>query len=239
MPYLPVSLDMICDCLDGMVDCAAVSEESDHGIQEYVFSEFADQPALGSELCVTNCVSCSADLKSVDGILCPACLKDLRQDISVLAEKTGWPAQAVYEHEILYHAAKQKGPVSAETLAGLSTYTLRSMKRKLDVMAEGDFLKIKPGARPGTLRYIFPTMRYPKNRYRDNQKVIRSYPASVMEDVEQRMVRILTVLGCIFLMLLVLAFWGIPFVMLMPTFMVVAPITAIVIWKHKSKIKEV
>jgi glycerol-3-phosphate acyltransferase PlsY len=61
----------------------------------------------------------------------------------------------------------------------------------------------------------------------------------MMEDVEQRLVRILFVLGCIFLLLLGLAFWGIPFPLLVPAFLVVAPISAFVIWRHKDKIEEI
>lgn len=236
--YLPVSLAMACDGLSGMVDGAAVSAESNDGIQEYLFSEYTDKPSGGSELCVSTCVSCSDAMDSV-GVLCAACTGDLRNELAGLAEKTGWPAQAVYEHEILYLAAKENGPVSAETLAGSSNYTLRSMKRKLAVLAESHFIKTEPGSRAGTVRYVFPSLTYPQNRYRENQRVIRSYPASLMEDVELRMVRVLVALGCIFLGMLVLAFWGFPFVLLVPAFLVVAPITALFIWRRKNKIEEI
>ncbi len=238
MPYLPVSLGMLRDCLDAMVDGAAVSSESKDGVVEYVFSAYADQPAGDGVLAVSNCVGCSAELDAGGEILCGACADAFRQELSVLAEKTGWPAQAVYEHEILYLAARQKGAVAAETLAGASRHTLRSMKKKLARMAEGRFLKTEPGDKPGTVRYRFPSLVYPQNLYRKNQAVIRAYPASVMEDMEQRIVRILFVLGCIFIAMLALAFWGIPFPLLVPVFLVVAPVAAFVIWQHKNKIKE-
>jgi hypothetical protein len=238
MPYLPVSLEMLCECLNGMVDGAAVSVESNDGVVEYVFSAYADQPVGGGVLAVSNCVGCSADLDGAEGILCGACADGFRSELSVLAEKTGWPAQAVYEHEILYLAARESGPVVAETLAGASRYTLRSMKKKLAAMAENRFLNTEPGGKADTVRYCFPPLVYPRNLFRKNQEIIRSYPASVMEDVEQRIVRVLFVLGCIFLLMLVLAFWGIPFPLLMPAFLVVAPITAFLIWRHKNKIEE-
>ena len=60
-----------------------------------------------------------------------------------------------------------------------------------------------------------------------------------MEDVEQRTVRILFALGCVFLLMLALAFWGIPFPLLVPAFLVVAPITAFLIWRHKGNVKEI
>jgi len=127
MPYLPVSLEMLCDCMNAMVDGAAVSVESNDGIVEYIFSAYADQPPGSGVLAVSNCVGCSAELDMDGEILCGACADAFRQELSVLSEKTGWPAQAVYEHEILYLAARQNGPVAAETLAGTSRYTLRSI----------------------------------------------------------------------------------------------------------------
>jgi len=239
MPYLPVSLEMLCDCLNAMVDGAAVVAESENGIREYVFSAYADQPAGGGVLAVSNCVGCSADLDRADDILCGTCAAGFRDELSALAEKNGWPAQAVYEHEILYLAARESGAVAAETLAGASRYTLRSMKKKLECMAGGRFLETEPGDKPGTVRYAFPPLVYPRNLYRKNREVICSYPASVMEDVEQRIVRILFVLGAMFLGMVVLAFWGVPFPLLVPGFLVVAPVTAFLIWRHKSRIKEI
>jgi hypothetical protein len=239
IPYLPVSLEMLCDGLNAMVDGAAVCAESKDGVVEYVFSAYADQPAGDGMLAVSNCVGCSAELDAGGEILCGACADGFRQELSVLAEKSGWPAQAVYEHEILYLAARQKGPVAAETLAGASRYTLRSMKKKLARMAESRFLKAEPGDKSGTVVYRFPALAYPQNLFRKNQAVICSYPASVMEDMEQRIVRILFVLGCIFLAMLALAFWGIPFPLLVPAFLVVAPVAAFAIWRHRNKIKEI
>ena len=236
MPYLPVSLEMLCEVLNAMVDDAAVSVAPSDGVVEYLFSAYVDQPAGRGMLAVSNCVGCSAELDMEGEILCRACTESFRQELTALAEKTGWPAQAVYEHEILYLAARKNESMAAETLAGASRYTLRSMKKKLAMLKVGRFLKIEPGDKSGTVRYGFPSLVYPQNLFRKNQAVIRSYPASVMEDIEQRIVRILFVLGSIFIVMLALAFWGIPFPLLVPAFLVVAPITAITIWRHKSHV---
>lgn len=238
MPYLPVSLEMLCDCLDGMVDGAAVSSGSRNGVAEYAFSAYTDQPVGNGVLAVSNCVGCSAELDSDGEILCRTCADAFRGELSVLAEKTGWPAQAVYEHEILYLAARKNSPMAAEMLAGASRYTLRSMKKKLASMEAGRFLSTAQGTKPGTTMYTFPSLAYPQNLFRKNQAVIRSYPASVMEDMEQRIVRILFVLGSLFIAMIALAFWGIPFPLLVPAFLVAAPVAAFVIWRHKNKIKE-
>ncbi len=237
LPFLPISLEMVCDCLTAMVDGVAVSEESNDGVVEYVFSAYADQSA-GGGLAPLSCVGCSVELQRAGDLLCPTCFFDFRGQLSALAEKTGWPAQAIYEHEILYLAARESGSVAAETLAADSQYTLRAMKKKLFIMKERHFLKTEPGRKAGTLRYCFPPLAYPNHRFRENQQMIRTYPASIMEDVEQRTVRILFTLGCIFLLMLVLAFWGIPFPLLVPVFLVVAPITSLLIWRHKGKIED-
>ena len=239
MPCLPVSLEMICEGLNGMVDGVAVQVGADHGIQEYLFTEYLDQPATAGGLHVSNCIACSADLSANDKLFCSDCSALMEKELSLLAEKTGWPAQAVYEHEILYLAARHSGPVSAETLAGASNFTLRSMKKKLSTLAAIRMVDAEPGEKSGLLRYQFPAIQYPKSNYQANQQVIRSYPASVMEDVEQRVVRILFVLGGMFFVLIALAFWGIPFVLLVPVFLVLAPVLSLIIWRHKNKIKEV
>lgn len=239
MPYLPVSLNMLCARLDEMVDGAAVLSETHEGIREYIFTAYTDQPPARTILGATGCMGCSMETISSSDVLCVSCAKEFQKELSVLAEKSGWPAQAVYEHEILYLASQEKGAIAAETLAGASRYTLRSMKKKLAAMMSGRFVNEEPGDRAGTKRYEFPALNYPKNRYRSNQRLIRSYPASMMEDVEQRLVRILFVLGMIFLTMIGLAFWGIPFVLLMPAFVVVAPITAVLIWRHKNKLEEI
>ncbi|MEN7972341.1 MAG: hypothetical protein ABFR47_00750 [Verrucomicrobiota bacterium] len=239
MPYLPVSLEMACDCLRGMVDGVAVSSECNGGIVEYLFSAYADQPATSGVLAVSNCVGCSAELEQGGEILCGTCADAFRRELSLLAKKTGWPAQAVYEHEILYLASKKNTPMAAEMLAGSSRYTLRSMKKKLACLEAGRFLGVVPGGKAGTKMYTFPSLVYPQNLFRKNQTLIRSYPASVMEDMEQRVVRILFVLGGLFLGMIGLAFLGIPFPLLVLAFLVAAPITALLIWRHKEKIKEI
>ena len=238
LPYLPVSLGMVCEELDRMVDGAAVQVEVRDGIKEYVFSEYTGNPARTTELRVSNCVACSDDLKSGDDLFCFECRMQMEEELSALSEKTGWPAQAVYEHEILYLASRETGSIAAETLAGASNYTLRSMKRKLATLAENRFVQVEPGDKAGLQRYVFPAMTYSKKRYRKHQQLIRSYPASLMEAVEERIVHILFALGVEFLVMLALAFWGFPFVLLVPAFLVSAPIVAFVIWRHKNKVKE-
>jgi len=146
---------------------------------------------------------------------------ELNERLSNIIENTACRVAQLRGGRLSPHHVMPYLPVSLEMLCdGLNA-----------VVAER-FLKTEPG----TLRYCFPPRVYPQNLYRKNQAVIRSYPASVMEDMEQRIVRILFVLGCIFIAMLALVFWGIPFPFLVPAFLVVAPITALSIWRYKSRV---
>jgi hypothetical protein len=236
LPYLPVSLGIVKSCLDDMADGTAVSSEVRDNIVEYEFAAYRDKPDQGGALQVATCIACDKDPPGPgDGVLCTACTNVLKKELNRLAERTGWPAQAVYEHEILFHAAEHDDPVHAETLAGKSRYTLRNMRRKLDKLTLGHFGRQELDQEAGVTKYSFPPLEYPRALYRRNMRIIRSYPASVMEEVQIKITRILLVLGLILLVMLGMAFWGIPFPMLVLLFLIVAPIVAIVIWRHKTE----
>ncbi|HIJ64537.1 MAG TPA: hypothetical protein HPP77_01195 [Candidatus Hydrogenedentes bacterium] len=179
-------------------------------------------------------VSCDAKLKPKgQHVLCTECSRDLQEELSKSADKTGWPAQAVYEHEILYLAAGRDGPVRAEDLARRSRYTLRNMQRKLDKMSLDGWLRKDFDDEQGLIVYHFPKTDYPEARYKANMAVIRSYPASFTEEVQTRVAQILLALGVLLLGLLVLAFF-LPFPMLVLLFLIAAPVTAFVIWRRRS-----
>ena len=236
IPYLPVSLGIVKACLDDMVDGTSVVSETRDNVVEYEFAAYRDVPAEGGVLVADACVACDKDQPAPGGeLLCPSCSKCLRDELNTLAEKAGWPAQAVYEHEILYHAAQVRGPSHAESLAGASPYTLRNMRRKLDRLTLGHFARQELDANAGVMKYHFPAIEYPQSLYRKNMAIIRSYPASVMEEVQIKVTRILVSLGLMFLAMLVLAFWGIPFPMLMLLFVVAAPVTSLLVWRHRSR----
>jgi len=236
LPYLPVSLGLVQSCLDDMVDGTSVVSEVQAGLLGYEFTAYKDSPADRGDLSVLSCVACDKDQAAPGGeVLCPACLALLRSELNTLAEKTGWPAQAVYEHEILYHAAQQTGPVPAETLAGVSPYTLRNMRRKLNKLTLAHFARQELDEAEGMMNYAFPPINYPKPLYGKNMAVIRAYPASVMEEVQVKVVKILLTLGLMVLAMLGLAFCGVPFPILVLLLFVAGPVTAFVIWRHRDR----
>lgn len=231
LPFLPVSLEMIIDILNGVAaESEAITAETVEGLRRYVFS--SAQPGRAS-LNDTHCAACDNDS---DDLLCTECYQALTAALQAEAETNGWPAQAVYEHEITYLAARTASPVPAEKLASASRFTLRRMRRKLEQMQQLLAVRKERDPETGVLSYRFPSAPYPREQYLQNMKLIRSLPASITEDVEARVVHILTALGILFLVLLGMAFWGFPFPLLFVAFLIASPILAVMIWKRRSKI---
>ena len=234
LPYLPVSLELIAEILNDVVaESTAISVETKNGILHYTFTSAQSSQPTDSSLRVTHCVCCDEDVRiGVDDILCGDCAATVERALKTESETNGWPASAVYQHEVCYLAARIPSPVSAEKLASRSRFTVRRMRRKLELLAQGSFVRKEAGAE----QYSFPPAPYPRERYLKNIKTIRSLPASITEDIEVRVVHILIALGILFLVLLGFAFWGFPFPLLLTSFFFTAPILAVVIWKRRSKL---
>ena len=231
LPFLPVSLGMIIDILnEASAESEAITAETVDGLRRYVF--ISAQPG-GATFNDAHCVACDNDSRE---LLCEECGETLGAALKAEAETNGWPAQAVYEHEVAYLAARIGAPVSAEKLASVSRFTLRRMRRKLELMQQVLAVRKERDVETRVLRYIFPSAPYPREQYLQNMKLIRSLPASITEDVEARIVHILTALGVLFLVLLGMAFWGFPFPLLFMAFLITSPILAVVLWKRRSKL---
>lgn len=234
LPYLPMSLALLRRCLDGMVDGAAVTREESH-VPVYVFAAYTDEPASKGPLKERNCVACDADLaKGSVRVFCGACMEKLERELTTLAEQMGWPAQAVYEHELAWLAAQQDGPVRAEDLAARSRYTMRRVTQKLDRMSLEGALEKQFDEAHGAVVYAFPEIRYEKAAYRANRDVIGSHPASVMEDVQIRLTHILFALGGLVLVLFALAFLHVPFILLVLAFFTIGPVLAVALWRRRT-----
>lgn len=236
IPYLPVSLGIVERCLNEMVDGTSITSSVENGVTTYTFAAYSDTPpaAKPSDLSFKTCAACDADFPTAaDDPICDACESKMRNELNTLAEQMGWPAQAVYEHEILYNAAAAGKPLHPAELAAKSRFTLRSMRRKLDHLAQNRFARKEENPAAGIATYAFPPLAYSRDRYQANMDVILTYPASVMEEVETKLCRIFVILGLMLLVMVGMAFCGFPFPLLMLLFVIVAPITAIVIWRRK------
>lgn len=237
LPFLPMSLDLIRNCLDHMVDGNSVLREDDGPLTSYMFTAYTDSAAREEQTLQTDsCVSCSRDLAQGGAqILCDACQQTLKTELTRLADSTGWPAQAVYEHEIFYLASRIEGHVHPADLAGKSRYTLKNMKSKLERISLDRYSEQKLDPAQGTLYYEFPEIAYPKDLFLRNMGLIRSYPESAREEIELKVTRILIVLALILIGCFVLAIFLIPFPICILIFIVAGSAAAFAIWSSREK----
>ncbi|MBW1803475.1 MAG: hypothetical protein JRJ85_22435 [Deltaproteobacteria bacterium] len=238
-PYLPMSLGLIRSCLDNMVDNHSVVTGEKDGFPIYEFTACSDPSKSEDIMDATTCVSCSADLPPEgDRPLCRGCSKAIEKELHRLAETTGWPAKAVYEHEILYLAARNQNPQNAAELAGHSRFTLKRMQGKLKQMTLDHLLRQDLDENAATIMVHFPPINYPKALYQRNMAVIRRYPASLMEDMEIKVIRIILTLAAMLFCVFLMAFLRVPLPALIIGFIIVAPIASLMIWRRKDKPKE-
>jgi hypothetical protein len=91
----------------------------------------------------------------------------------------------------------------------------------------------------GVIAYQFPEIDYPKEMYRRNMELIRTYPASIMEEIELKLVRIIfTLCGLILLTLIGRFVFRIPFLISIFFLLIIGPALSLRIWFYKSKAME-
>ncbi len=238
IPYLPISLKLIRQALDNMVDGCSVICDDTKDFPEYIFSGMeAKAPNAGSPS-HNHCVSCNCDIKPFKNlVLCGNCNDKFRKELNSLAVNSGWPAEAVYEHEILYLAASHPGPVEAGELAARSRYTLRNIKKKLQFLCQKKAARNTTSENKKADFYEFPPIHYPQPYFRTNMDLIRTYPASLAEETETKAVKIITTVAIYALILFSSAFlFHLPFPIMIGLLVIGAPIIGLFIWKHKTKI---
>jgi len=238
VPFLPMSLALIRECLNNMVDHLSVFREiqENTNIPIYVFvayenSEKADFKDFDS------CAACDKEnVLASQNILCLECDKLLRGELNNLADKIGWPADAVYEHEILYLSASRPEPLYCGKLAGRSSFTVRSMRRKLDRLCLDGAAEQAIDNEKGLLEYRFPAIEYTKEHYRRNMSVIKTYPASIMEEIEIKLVKIILCISVLAVCLFMASFFfRLPFPAMIFLLLVLSPMLGLMIWKKRSK----
>ena len=236
IPYLPLSWGMIDSTLRSMVDEKAVTCEKKAGFTVYKFTAIKGKNSVSGKVALNSCVGCDKDLKDRSNeMICEECREMITKELKKLAKQTAWPAEAVYEHEIIYLASKLGTPISPAILAGHSRYTLRNMRLKLQVLQQKGALQLQEDIQKEAENVLFPDVDYPRNMYKRNLHVICSFPASLQEEVEMRLVKIvytLAILGIIVFAGAILL--GLPFPVMITSFAILAPITALYIWRHKK-----
>ena len=238
-PFLPVSLRLLRASLDSMVDGQAVLYDDTSLFPEYHFTAFLNKEPKAGSPAPAKCICCGAEMTGQGNIACPKCFNICKKDLNILAERNGWPARAVYEHEILYLAANMDAPVSLAALAGHSSYTLGSMRKKLERLCLERFALQQLDDEKGLVVYSFPEIKYPETAYKRSMDLIRSYPAAESEEVETKMVKILIMLAGLIVMVFLASFLlRIPFPVGMGLLLIIGPVWAWLIWRSKLKARE-
>lgn len=232
LPYLPISLGLIKAVLDATAEDENVTRSDDNGIVVY---KWGTSPKPSTEAPpaehASECVACAADAADASP-LCGACAELLQRELADLANRTGWPAQALVEHEIIYRATEDGATQWApEALAGRTRFTLRNLRGRLKLLAKEHI--IADAMTAPSPHYRFPTTPYDRAAYERNMQVIRRYPSARLEDMEQRLVRIMGALAAGVLAMLLLALCRIPLPLLLPLFLIYATVAAITLWRQR------
>jgi hypothetical protein len=191
IPWLPVSLEIIIQRLDEMVDDTIVFREEEDGLKRYVFQELsASEPKT---LYLNYCVHCDSDGRiSPNMPLCPNCEELALKELSKLAEKTAWPAEAVWQHEILHIASDTPRPVGVADIAARSRLTIGRVQQRLKDLVKMGCARAEIDEAQARLVYHFPPIQYKREAFLRHDQFIRTHPASLKDEWELRLVRALS-----------------------------------------------
>jgi len=154
-PYLPVSLETIETHLNEMVDDSVVFETEIDEARTYEFPELLDAPKRPMRK--DQCLSCDATLgQGASAHLCPTCADRIGRELMTQAETDAWPAQAVWQHEILFITASASGPIRIAEVAGRSRMPLKRVKARLAEMAAKKWARQVIDGNHGVLTYELP-----------------------------------------------------------------------------------
>jgi hypothetical protein len=233
LPHLPISLGLVKAVLDATAEDDNITRHFDDGIVSYTWGTSGDHTSAASQPeSASACVACDAATPA-DTSLCCACTGLLQRELAGLANRTGWPAQAIIEHEIIYRAAEGGATQWApESLAGRTRFTVRNLRGRLKALATQHIIAETTTAT--TPNYRFPANHYERDAYERNMQAIRRYPSARLQDMEQRLVRVLAALAAGVLGVLVLALCRIPLPLLVPLFLIYATVAAVKLWRQRS-----
>ncbi len=188
LPYLPLSLRLIEQTLDELVSSARVEKQTVNGLNAYIFKESIDRQP--HKFAPTLCIYSNEPL---DGYEFSAIAKDVRLQIEVelghLAENDIWPAEAVWEHELIYLANNLPAPASTSDIAGHSRIAFKKVEQRLSELKERGMIRFQPENKAWEL----PPLRYPTPVYKRNDPFIRQFPGALQEEMEVRLLKGLSV----------------------------------------------
>ncbi len=192
MPYLPVSLDLIERILDALADGSVLTSRREDDWQIYEFPELLDAPAAAPQKNV--CVACgNPELLAGKSPLCDTCMRELEAELTELAKREDWPAEAVWEHELLCAASRQSGPLRVASLAGFTRLSLSQLKERLKNLAARGHARCVVDFEKKSAHYEFPPLTYPRDAWLRHDRFICSHPASRKCEFEIKIMKVFVV----------------------------------------------
>lgn len=235
-PYLPVSLEVIGRRLDEMVDDSVVFVAEKNGVKVYEFPELLDAPARAMKKDL--CLSCDVKLgKGAITQLCTPCAEQIGRELQTLAEANAWPAQAVWQHEILYITSSAIGPIRLADVAGRSRLPLKRVRERLAEMAANGWAREILDERHGVLTYEFPKVTYQRKAFERHDAFIRTHPSSLKDEMAEKTVKALVMTLVIIGICLGLALCRMPFPTVILGGLIAIGVTVFRIFTHRSKVE--
>ncbi len=194
LPYLPVSLGLIEATLDQLSASDQVTKESNDGLTSYLFKESMDQAP--HKFAPTLCIYSNEALDDHEfSVIAPEVRKQIEAELAELATTDAWPADAVWEHELIYLANNLTAPVTASKIAGHSRLSFKKVEQRLAALKARGIIQCERKQN----NWELPPMRYPRPPYKRHDQFIRQFPGALQEETE---VRLLKALGLSLLILL-------------------------------------
>lgn len=194
LPYLPLSLRLIEQTLDTLTESQRVAKQPINGLSAYVFKESLNKPQ--QNFAPRQCVYSDEPLSDHEH---SAISRDVRQkietELSLMATHDCWPAEAVWEHELIYLANNLTAAVTASRIAGHSRLSFKKVEQRLATLKARGFILCERKQN----NWELPPMRYPRPLYKRHDQFIRQFPGALQEETE---VRLLKALGLSLLILL-------------------------------------
>jgi hypothetical protein len=200
LPYLPLSLELIEQTLDELASSDRVEKQQTDGLTVYIFKESLNKTPHHFD--PRQCVYSNEPL--VDNAytaITPGIRETIEAELANLAANDTWPAQAVWQHELIYLAANLPEPVSTSSIAGHSRLPFKRAEAHLKALRLGGTLQLDAALNTWTL----PPLRYPRTVYSRHDSYIRQFPGAIKEEFEVRLTKGLALSLIVLLLCLMLA----------------------------------
>lgn len=203
MPYLPLSIELIEDTLNTIAESERVQKQTINHFSAYLFEESFNKPQ--SSFTPRFCVYSNEPLNDHEySAISSNVRQTMETELANLANSDSWPAEAVWQHEIIYLVANLPEPVSTSLLAGHSRLSFKRVEARLMQLQDKGILHLEPETKTWSL----PPLRYPRPVYARNDDFIRQFPGAVKEELEVRLVKGLSFSLGIFLLCFILVIIG-------------------------------